>query len=45
MALVAAVNIIGPEGELIVAGMAVPEDWPPELLESLVATGGAEEED
>lgn len=45
MALVAAVNIIGPVGELILAGQPLPDDWPTELVESLVDTGGAEEED
>lgn len=43
MAAKALVNIHGPDGELVLAGEPLPEDWPPELIESLLATGGAEE--
>lgn len=38
----ATVNIIGPDGELVLAGAEVPTDWPQEFLDSLAASGGTE---
>lgn len=43
--LVAAVNTHGPEGVLVLAGEPIPTDWPPELVEALEASGGAERRD
>jgi len=37
----AATNIVGPDGTTILAGQPVPDDWPPELRQALLDTGGA----
>lgn len=37
----AAVNVIGPDGQLVIAGNDIPDDWPDDFRQSLVATGGA----
>lgn len=43
--LIAACNITGPNGELIVASdeenNTIPDDWPKEFVDSLIETGGA----
>lgn len=40
----AAINVIGPNGELVTAGNPIPDDWPNDVRASLLATGGAEPE-
>lgn len=40
-----AVNAHGPEGELATVGSPVPAHWPDELVDSLVASGGAGDQD
>lgn len=42
MALLAKVNIHGPNGELVKAGEEIPSDWPDDFIKSLKETGGAE---
>lgn len=42
MALLAKVNIHGPNGELVKAGEEIPADWPDDLIKALKETGGAE---
>lgn len=39
---IALVNVIGPDGLLLVAGQPIPQDWPSEILECLLETGGAQ---
>lgn len=44
---IAAVNITGPNGEILVAAdpdnNEIPDDWPEEFVTSLLETGGAVE--
>lgn len=40
---VAAVNIIGPDGTLLLAGKEIPPDWDGEVVANLLETGGAAE--
>jgi hypothetical protein len=41
MVLKAAVNIHGPDGELVKEGEEIPEDWPEDLKKALKESGGA----
>lgn len=41
---VALTNIIGPKGQLIEAGQAIPDDWPDDVVASLVESGGAKDD-
>lgn len=43
MPLFATVNVVGPEGRTIQAGMEIPDDWDEETKSSLLESGGAEE--
>ena len=42
MALLAKVNVHGPNGELVKAGEEIPSDWDEEFVKSLKESGGAE---
>ena len=37
----AAVNIIGPDGVLLLAGQPIPDRWHDDYVDSLVESGGA----
>lgn len=44
MSLKAVVNVIGPSGELTLAGDEIPADWPEKFRRSLYESGGAIED-
>lgn len=39
--IIAKTNIIGPHGELVKRDKEVPADWPQDVIDSLVESGGA----
>lgn len=42
--LIAKVNVVGPDGQLVLAGEPIPDEWrvaDPEFIEHLQASGGA----